>query len=126
MTDRAPRRAVRVEAGQDCLVGRFDAMASPCEILIESDDRDEAARLAQLAADEAWRIEDKFSRYRAGNIVARINESAGHPIEVDEETASLLDFAATLHALSDGRFDVTKHAERAWRLLRAAIDATET
>jgi thiamine biosynthesis lipoprotein len=82
-------------------------MASPCEILIESDDRDEAARLAQLAADEAWRIEDKFSRYRAGNIVARINESAGHPIEVDEETASLLDFAATLHALSDGRFDIT-------------------
>jgi thiamine biosynthesis lipoprotein len=103
----APARAVLVEAGQDCLVGRFDAMASPCEILFESDDRAEAARLARLAAHEAWRIEDKFSRYIPGNIVGRINASDGEPVEVDEETASMLDFAATLHTLSDGRFDVT-------------------
>jgi len=104
---RGPAREVSVEAGQDCLVGRFDAMASPCEILIESDDRDVALRLARIAAAEAWRIEDKFSRYRPGNIVARINESGAEAVEVDDETAALLDFAATLHALSDGRFDIT-------------------
>jgi thiamine biosynthesis lipoprotein len=104
---RAAPRAVLVEAGQDCLVGRFDAMASPCEILMESDDRGEAARLARLAANEAWRIEDKFSRYIPGNIVGRINAARGQPVEVDEETASMLDFAATLHSLSDGRFDIT-------------------
>jgi thiamine biosynthesis lipoprotein len=103
----AAARTVRVEAGQDCLVGRFAAMGSPCEILVESDDRAEAARLARIAADEAWRIEDKFSRYLAGNIVGRINGSPGEPIAVDAETASLLDFAATLHTLSDGRFDIT-------------------
>ena len=33
---------------------------------------------------------------------------------------------AVLWHLSDGRFDVTKHAERAWRLVRAAIAASET
>ena len=93
--------------GQDCLVGRFDAMASPCEILIETDDRCEAARLARIAADEAWRIEDKFSRYRPGNVIAQINDTRGKPVEIDAETASLLDFAATLHALSNGRFDIT-------------------
>ena len=108
-----PRRTVLVEAGQDCLVGRFDAMASPCEILIESDDGAEAARLARMAADEAWRIEDKFSRYLPGNIVGRINTSPGTAVTVDEETASLLDFAATLHALSDGRFDITSGVLRA-------------
>ncbi len=102
-----PGRTVLVEAGQDCLVGRFDAMASPCEILIESDDRDEAARLTELAAREAWRIEDKFSRYRTDNIVGRINAAGGEPVAVDEETASLLDFAETLHSLSNGRFDIT-------------------
>ena len=107
MGGRRPAREVSVEAGQDCLVGRFDAMASPCEILIESDDRDVALRLARIAAAEAWRIEDKFSRYRPGNIVARINESGAEAVEVDDETAALLDFAATLHALSDGRFDIT-------------------
>jgi len=104
---RAAPRAVLVEAGQECLVGRFDAMASPCEILIESHDRGEAALLARLAANEAWRIEDTFSRYIPGNIVGRINAARGEAVEVDEETASMLDFAATLHTLSEGRFDIT-------------------
>ncbi len=107
MGGRRPARQVSVEAGQDCLVGRFDAMASPCEILIESDDRGEAGRLAEIAAGEAWRIEDKFSRYLPGNIVGRINASRGNKVTVDEETASLLDFADTLHTLSNGRFDIT-------------------
>ena len=82
-------------------------MASPCEILIESDDREQAAQLTQLAAEEAWRIEDKFSRYRTDSVVGGINASAGNAVEVDDETASLLDFAATLHSLSKGRFDIT-------------------
>jgi len=107
VASRGASRTVLVEAGQDCLVGRFDAMASPCEILLESADLGEAARLTRVAADEAWRIEDKFSRYLPGNIVGRINASGGSAVEVDEETASLLDFAATLHTLSDGRFDIT-------------------
>ena len=107
MSARGSSRTISVEAGLDCLVGRFYAMGSPCEILIESDDRERAARLTRSAADEAWRIEDKFSRYIPGNTVGRINTSGGEPIEVDDETSSLLDFAATLHALSDGRFDIT-------------------
>ena len=100
-------RAISVEAGQDCLVGRFDAMASPCEILIESEDGGLAAHLTRTAATEAWRIEDKFSRYIPGNIVGRINTSGGKPVEVDSETGALLDFAAKLYDLSDGRFDIT-------------------
>ncbi len=107
MGARKPARAISVEAGQGCLVGRFDAMASPCEVLIESDDRALARRLTRTAATEAWRIEDKFSRYIPGNIVGRINRSAGSAVPVDEETASMLDFAATLYTLSDGRFDIT-------------------
>jgi thiamine biosynthesis lipoprotein len=92
--------------------GRFRAMASPCELLIDTTDRDLAHQLLKLVAAEAWRIEDKFSRYRAGNIVAQINESDGRPIEVDEETANMLDFAATLFELSGGRFDITSGALR--------------
>jgi thiamine biosynthesis lipoprotein len=109
---RQAARQVLVEAGQDCLVGRFDAMASPCEILIESGDRETAERLTRIAAAEAWRIEDKFSRYRAGNVVDRINASDGEAIEVDDETAALLDFADTLYSLSNGRFDITSGALR--------------
>jgi thiamine biosynthesis lipoprotein len=82
-------------------------MASPCEILIETPDFDEARRLGELAAAEAWRIEDKFSRYADDNVVARINSAGGDAIDVDAETASLIDFGHTLYELSDGRFDIT-------------------
>lgn len=107
MTGGGPGREIRIEAGQGCLVGSFSAMASPCEILIETSDDDEARHLAELAAAEAWRVEDKFSRYVEGNVVASINSAAGGAIEVDAETASLIDFGSTLFELSNGRFDIT-------------------
>jgi thiamine biosynthesis lipoprotein len=97
------------------LQGSFTAMGSPCALLIESADRTLAEQLVQAVANEAWRIEDKFSRYLPGNIVDRINRSNGAPVEVDEETANLLDFAATLTWMSDGRFDITSGVLReAW------------
>jgi len=107
LADRAGQRDVAVRRGQGCLIGSFQAMASPCEVLIETGDRSEARRLTELAAAEAWRIEDKFSRYRTDSAVSRINDGAGRATEVDDETAALLDFATTLYELSDGRFDIT-------------------
>ena len=66
-------------------------------------------------ADEAWRVEDKFSRYRPDNVVARINDDGSGAVSVDAETADLIDFAETLFSLSDGRFDITSGVlRRAW------------
>ena len=90
-------------------------MASPCEVLCEAPNRASALEYTQLAAAEAWRIEDKFSRYRQGNIVDRINSAAGAPIVVDAETTQLIDFAVTLHELSGGGFDITSGVlRRVW------------
>jgi thiamine biosynthesis lipoprotein len=83
------------------------AMGSPCEVLLDTADRDSTELVSADVATEAWRIEDKFSRYLDNNIIHRINTASGRVIEVDEETARLLDFAATLHELSEGRFDIT-------------------
>src|SRR5690242_6456362 len=108
--------ATRLERSQDHFVGRFTAMASPCEILVDADDIATAERALALAAGEAWRIERAFSRYRDDNIVHRINHAGGRPIEVDAETAQLLDYAVTCHAVSDGLFDITSGAlRRVWR-----------
>lgn len=91
-------------------------MGSPCELVCEARKRSEALELTQLVAAEAWRIEDKFSRYLAGNIVDRINSAAGKPVEIDDETADLLDFAVTLYRLSEQRFDITSGVlRRVWR-----------
>lgn len=104
-----------VERGDGCLAGRFRAMASPCEVLVDTDDPDEAACALRIAETEAGRIEAKFSRYRVGNIVDRINQAAGEPVPVDAETAQLLDFAASCYEMSGGLFDITSGAlRRAW------------
>jgi len=90
-------------------------MASPCEVLIDTDDPAEAATALRIAEDEARRIEEKFSRYREGNIVHRINHAEGSPVSVDEETAQLLNYAASCYEMSDGMFDITSGVlRRAW------------
>lgn len=99
----------------DHWVGRFVAMACPCEVLIEDAPRELARRVVDTVAAEAWRIERKFSRYRTDSAVHRINESAGSETVVDEESANLLDFATTLTGLSEGAFDITSGVLRkAW------------
>jgi FAD:protein FMN transferase len=94
----------------------FTAMACPCEALIDAPDQTAAARAAHAVAAEAWRIEHKFSRYRDDNIVHAINHAGGAAVEVDEETARLLDFAAQCWELSDGLFDITSGVlRRVWK-----------
>jgi thiamine biosynthesis lipoprotein len=94
----------------------FRAMASPCEVLLDTDDLDLAQQLGRAAADEAWRIEAKYSRYLPDSLVSAINRSQGQPITVDAETAALLDYAAECHRLSSGKFDITSGIlRRCWK-----------
>lgn len=98
------------------LAGRFSAMASPCEVLVDGADAEALRRLAGIAAAEAWRIEALWSRYRSDNVVHRINSAQGRPVRVDEETARMLDYADHLHAWSGGRLDLTSGVlRRVWK-----------
>lgn len=115
MAGLAQQTTLAVTRERDCWRGSFRAMASPCEVLSRADGATAQRQLEAVAA-EAWRIERKYSRYLPGNIVDRINSAAGDTIEVDEETANLLDFSVTLYELSGGSFDVTSGVLReAWR-----------
>jgi FAD:protein FMN transferase len=70
------------------------------------------------------RIEFKYSRYRADSVVSTINAAAGtgFSVAVDAETAGLLNFAAQLHALSDGLFDITSGVlRRVWDFKAAVL-----
>jgi thiamine biosynthesis lipoprotein len=99
----------------DYFVGAFRAMASPCSVLVDTDDPTEAEALLAVAEEETRRIEEKFSRYRPGNLVDRINHSNGRPIVVDEETALLVNYATTCYVMSDGMFDITSGVlRRVW------------
>ncbi len=97
-------------------------MGSPCEIQLFADDPEDARRVAALAIADVARLEARYSRYRDDSLLARINREAasGGAIEVDAETAALLDYAASCHRESDGLFDVTSGIlRRAWRFDRS-------
>jgi len=112
MTEAAAATLTRAD---DHWIGRFVAMASPCEVLIEPVPVALAQQVLDVVAAQAWRIEAKFSRYRADSAVHWINESAGTETVVDDECSNLLDFAATLTSLSEGAFDITSGVLRkAW------------
>jgi len=87
--------------------GSFDAMASPCEVLIETEDKLLAETITRIVANEAWRIEQKFSRYRDDNILYKIHHANGLSVEVDEELTLLLNFAQQCYELSNGLFDMS-------------------
>lgn len=99
--------AVTIQQQDGFILGTFDAMASPCEILIETDNKQLARQLTQLACNEAKRIEYKYSRYRADSVISAINSSHGEPMAIDDETWRLLSFANTCYQLSEGMFDIT-------------------
>jgi thiamine biosynthesis lipoprotein len=108
----------------DAIRLQFDAMASRNEIVIAGMDPAAARAALQAAAAEVSRIEAKYSRYRAGSVVSRINASAGSEcaVVVDPETAGLLDFSGRLFELSDGLFDITSGALRhAWDFRAARV-----
>jgi thiamine biosynthesis lipoprotein len=105
-----------VERVDDHYAGRFTAMASPCDVLVDTDDREEASTALRLACTEARRIEAKFSRYREDSVVGAIHRTSGQPVAVDEETARLLDYADTCWRMSDGLFDITSGVlRRVWK-----------
>ena len=82
-------------------------MASPCEVLIQTQDKRLAMQVAQCVSREVWRIEDKYSRYDARSTCSQINSSAGEKMAIDEETFLLLNFAEQCYQLSDGLFDIS-------------------
>lgn len=93
----------------------FQAMASPCELLFDTEDAALVSALAAGAVAEVRRIENKFSRYIEGNLCAAINNAQGAQVPVDAECYRLLTFAQACYELSDGFFDLTSGVlRRVW------------
>jgi thiamine biosynthesis lipoprotein len=93
----------------------FQAMATPCEVRIETHDAGLAREVGEVVEGEARRVEQKFSRYRADSVVGKINAGAHLGLVLDEETAALITCAAGAYETSGGLFDITSGVlRRAW------------
>ncbi len=102
----------------------FSAMGSPCELQLYAENDFLAQKIAQQIIADVYRLEKKYSRYRADSFLSKMNEVAasGGSIRVDEETAGLLNYAQTCYELSDGLFDITSGILRqAWRFDSPAL-----
>lgn len=110
------KRIVTVEKRADGFCLQFFAMASQCEVIVETRDKRLAKKLGDKLANEVWRIESKYSRYNNTGVCSKINKSNGKAVAIDNETFLLLNFADTCFQLSDGLFDITSGVlRRVWR-----------
>lgn len=108
--------AIVFEDAGDHGIGRFQAMASPCEVLVDGSDDALLREVVDAVVAEVRRIERKYSRYRDDSVLAAIHRAAGAPVAIDAETARLLDYAQRCWELSGGLFDITSGVLRhAWR-----------
>jgi len=99
-------------------------MGTPCEIQLFANTGEAARRAAEAAMADVARLEARYSRYREDSFLSAINRvaAAGGRITVDDETAGLLNYAATCHEQSGGLFDITSGIlRRAWRFDSGAL-----
>ena len=107
---------------------RFRAMGSPCELRLYGEAPERVAQVAEAGMAEVRRLDAKYSRYTDDSTTAEINRSAGDAagVEVDEETASLLDYAGVCHRQSGGLFDIASGIlRRVWDFKSGCVPAQD-
>lgn len=93
-------------------------MGSPCELQFYAEGDAQFQTVVHAAVNDILRLESKYSRYKNDSLLSEINRSAalGQSIDVDPETAKLLDYAVTCYQQSHGLFDITSGGLRKlWR-----------
>lgn len=102
-------------------------MGGPNELQIYAESPESGARAREIVVTEVQRIEEKYSRYRSESIISRINAQAGKdPVQVDPETAALLNYAQCCFEQSHGLFDITSGIlRRVWNFKEPQVPTKE-
>ena len=106
----------------------FKAMGTTCSIQLYAQNTRLAKHISAGVISDVNRLEQKYSRYRSDSLLSDINRLAikGGQIQVDDETASLLNYAATCYQQSDGLFDITSGVLRQiWQFQQNALPDEE-
>lgn len=93
--------------GPGLWLGSFEAMKSPCELWVETPSQEQAEDLTRQVAEEAWRIEEKYSRFLPESVIGQINASQGSWVNLDQETKLLMRFADESWHATGGLLDIT-------------------
>jgi len=87
----------------------FSGMGCPCAIKLYAETGSQARLGFDLVTQEVQRLDLKYSHYREDSFLARMQVRAARPegVEVDRETAALLNYAETQFRISKGMFDIS-------------------
>ena len=117
---------IRLSKHEDNYSITFNAMASPCEVIVQTSNKALAREIGLTVANEVWRIENKYSRYNPQSLCSKINNSAGQAVAIDEETFLLLNFADQCYQLSDGLFDLSSGVLRkVWSFQSSKVNSRQ-
>jgi len=83
----------------------FTAMTTPCEVILYSDIKVKADKVAQDILKEVKRLEKKYNYYDDTSFLSQIN--LRHMSELDIETKTLLSRAKQYYKMTSGVFDIT-------------------
>lgn len=86
-------------------VFHFEAMTTPCEIILFTSDAQGAERCAKAILKESKRLEMKYSFYREQSLLYRLNHRTAD--RLDPETSKLIKRAKYYCQKTDGIFDIT-------------------
>jgi thiamine biosynthesis lipoprotein len=87
----------------------FRAMGSPCLLYLYCSSKEQFERVASQSVARVNELEANYSRYLADSLLSDINSHAGTDkrFTLTDEFWTLLQYANTAHAISDGLFDIT-------------------
>lgn len=87
----------------------FKVMGCPCSLQLYAPHHSKAEEVKATLLKELVRLDHYYTNYSDHSFTAAINRSAGNKggIEIDAETAGLLDYAQACYEQSDGLFDIT-------------------
>ncbi len=84
---------------------KFNAMSTPCELIIYEAQKTKADSVAESVVQEVKRLEKKYNYYNKDSYLSLIN--ARKELKLDSETKTLLSRAKQYYKLTDGIFDIT-------------------
>jgi len=84
---------------------KFEAMTTPCEVVLFSNDKAKADETAQTILKEAKRLQKKYSYFSKESLLYSLNSRAVN--ELDTETKELLRRAIKYYKITRKTFDIT-------------------
>lgn len=86
-------------------VYRFEAMSTPCEIIIYEQDKHKADISAQSVLEDTKRLELKYNYYDSNSFISKINSRSSNTLDL--ESKNILQRASLYYKETSGVFDIT-------------------